>query len=228
MGETVTFPTRGGTGQGYLARPARPDTTAPGIVVLHEWWASDPQVRGVADRLAAEGFVALVPDLYHGLHAPEPGPAGLLVMGLALDAAATDVAAAADYLAGRAGGPGRVGALGFRMGGSLALWAATRSEEIVATVGWYPVLPWERMAAKWDGYRGSAAMVHLPGSGGPDPAATEQVGQAVEAAGGTFEARHYPDAADGFFNDDHPDRYDVRASALAWAHTLELFRDRLA
>jgi carboxymethylenebutenolidase len=232
MGVTVTFPTRSGTGQGYLAVPDgstdRTGGPAPAVVVVHQWWSSDPQVRGVADRFAAAGFVALVPDLYHGVPAGRPDPATDLLMGLAMDTAADDIVAAAGYLAGRPDGTARVGTVGFGIGGSLALWSAARSEQITAAAGWYPELPWERMPSKWDGYRDTAALVHLPERGGPDPAAVDGLAQAVATAGGLLTPHTYAGTRPAFFNDDRPAAYDGDAAVLSWARTLELFRHRLA
>ena len=65
MSETmVEFPANGTTAGGYLAIPD--SGHGPGVVVLQEWWGLVPQIKGVCDRLASEGFVALAPDLYHG------------------------------------------------------------------------------------------------------------------------------------------------------------------
>lgn len=222
MGETVTFPSDSGTGRGYLAVPDSVAGTAPAVVVLHEWWATDSHVRAVADRFAAAGVTALVPDLYRGLRATEPDPARRLLMGLAMDAAADEVAAAARFLTSRAPGA-PVGTVGFRTGGSLALWSAACAEEITLAVAFYPTLPWERMAAKWDGFHGCRAMVHTAAgqSGGPG---AETARQAVEKAGGDWLEYEYPDAPDGFFNDDRPACYDRDAAALSWARSLEALR----
>ena len=89
----------GSATQGYLATPA--SGTGPGVVVIQEWWGMDAHIRDVADRLAAEGFVALAPDLYHGKETREPDEAEKLMMGLAMDGAAEDIVAAAGYLADR-------------------------------------------------------------------------------------------------------------------------------
>ena len=63
MGSTVSFQRPDGQSvNGYLAEPAAPKG-APAIVVIQEWWGLNDQIRGVADRLAAAGYVALVPDL---------------------------------------------------------------------------------------------------------------------------------------------------------------------
>src|SRR6476646_576503 len=98
MGEMIEFPSNGTTGQGYLATPA--GGRGPGVVVIQEWWGLVPHIREVADRFAAAGFVALAPDLYHGLHTSEPDEAVKLLMGLAMDQAGQDIAGAADHLVG--------------------------------------------------------------------------------------------------------------------------------
>ena len=65
-GKTITFKRPDGKDvSGYLATPAKTEG-APAIVVIQEWWGLNDQIRGVADRLAAAGYLALVPDLYRG------------------------------------------------------------------------------------------------------------------------------------------------------------------
>ena len=64
MGELVEFPSNGAGASGYLATPE--GGSGPGVIVVQEWWGLDSGIREMADRLAAEGFVALAPDLYHG------------------------------------------------------------------------------------------------------------------------------------------------------------------
>ena len=67
MGHMVTFQRPDGKDvQGYLAEPAQPDG-APAVVVIQEWWGLNAQIRGVAERLAQAGYLALVPDLAAGL-----------------------------------------------------------------------------------------------------------------------------------------------------------------
>ena len=67
MGKTIEFDRPDGKKcSGYLEIPEEDGETASGIVVLQEWWGLNDQIRAVADRLADEGYRALVPDLYHG------------------------------------------------------------------------------------------------------------------------------------------------------------------
>ncbi|HEX5597445.1 MAG TPA: dienelactone hydrolase family protein [Micromonosporaceae bacterium] len=227
MGEMVSYRSDGGPSQGYLALPSGAETR-PAVIVIQEWWGLVPHITTVADRFAEAGFIAFAPDLYRGISTCEPDEAGRLIMGLAMDQAARDIAGAADYLAARADVSGKVGCVGFCTGGSLALWSATLSERIVATAGFYPRLPWERMSPQWANYAGKSAIIHCPENGAATTAdGVLLAGQAIEAVGGHCARYDYAGAAHGFFNDDRPESYHPQASATAWARTLELFRAKL-
>ena len=128
----------GQTVQGYLAEPAH-SNGAPAIVVIHEWWGLNDQIRGVADRLALAGFQALVPDLYRGKSTVEQEEAHHLMTDLDFsDAASQDIRGAVQFLKARAS---KVGLTGFCMGGALTLLALTQSPEIDAGVTWYGCPP---------------------------------------------------------------------------------------
>jgi carboxymethylenebutenolidase len=227
MGEQVTFASNGDSAEGYLALP--PGGAGPGVIVIQEWWGLVPHVQDLADRFARDGFVALAPDLYHGARTTEPDEAGKLLMGLAMDRAAKDIAGAATYLTGRGETTGGgVGAVGFCMGGSLALWSATIAPEIKVAVGFYPAIPWERMAPDWPSYAGKAAQIHAAeGDGGTQAAGIQQAKGAIEAAGGTVELYDYPGTQHAFVNDTRPEVYDADATGLALDRTLALLRGRL-
>ena len=137
MAETVEFKSNGHMASGYLATPA--SGTGPGVLVIQEWWGLDGSLKEMADRLAAAGFVALAPDLYHGEVAAhdEMDKAAHLMQGLPADRAAKDMSGAVDFLAGRASGKG-VGVVGFCMGGMLSfLIAAGRPDQVKAVVPFY-------------------------------------------------------------------------------------------
>jgi carboxymethylenebutenolidase len=226
MGETVSYASNGGASEGYLALP--PKNAGGAVIVIQEWWGVVPHIKSVADRFAHEGFVTLAPDLYHGVTTSEPDEAGKLIMGLAMDQAARDVAGAATYLAGRDDVTGGVGCVGFCSGGSLALWSATLSGTIIATVGFYPFLPWERMSPVWSNYAGKTAVMHCSEEDGTSAARGIQTAKrAIEEAGGECTTYDYAGTHHAFFNDDRPEVYHPDASATAWARTLELFRRRL-
>jgi len=225
MGELVSYRSNGGTSEGYLALPSG---GAPAVIVVQEWWGLVPHVKALAERFAEAGFVALAPDLFHGIQTTEPDEANRLLMGLAMDQAAKDIAGGAGYLNGRAEVTGKIGTVGFCAGGSLAMWSATLSDHVAATVGFYPFMPWERMSPQWSNYAGKANIMHCSEEDGTSAAPGIQFAKrAIEEAGGEVTTYDYPGTKHAFFNDDRPEVYDPAASASAWARTLELFRSRL-
>jgi carboxymethylenebutenolidase len=145
MGKTVTFNRPDGKSvDGYLAESAKADN-APGVVVIQEWWGLNDQIRGVADRFAAAGYRALVPDLYRGKSTVEAEEAHHLVNGLNFaDAASQDIRGAVQYLKA---GSKKVGVTGFCMGGALTLLTAGLSPEVDASVVWYGCPPLEYIDA---------------------------------------------------------------------------------
>ena len=145
MGKMISFNRPDGHAvQGYLAEPADA-SGAPAVVVIQEWWGLNDQIRGVADRMAAAGYVALVPDLYRGKSTVEAEEAHHLMTGLNFgDAAAQDVRGAVQYLKGRAA---KVGVTGFCMGGALTILALTMVPEADAGVVWYGLPPLEYVDA---------------------------------------------------------------------------------
>ncbi|MER5605718.1 dienelactone hydrolase family protein [Micromonospora tulbaghiae] len=227
MGEMVSFTGNGGTSEGYLAIPSG-GAASPAVIVIQDWWGLVPHVRAVVDRFAEAGFVALAPDFRHGGPAVKPTEPRLMLNSSQMDEAASDIAAAAEYLASRSEVAGKVGCAGFCAGASLALWSGTFSERIVATTGFYPRLPWEGMATDWADYAGKAALIHCSEADGLSAAdGVQSVRRSIESAGGTCQTFDYPGTAHAFFNEDRPEHFDQRAAATAWARTLELFRAKL-
>ncbi|HEX6730054.1 MAG TPA: dienelactone hydrolase family protein, partial [Pyrinomonadaceae bacterium] len=95
-GRMVQFSSNGGTTPGYLAIPEK--GSGPGVVVIQEWWGLVDHIKDVCDRFAAEGYVALAPDLYHGETTKSPGEAGKMMMSLQIDQAEKDLRGAIKYL----------------------------------------------------------------------------------------------------------------------------------
>ena len=139
MAETVEFQSNGGTASGHLVKPA--SGSGPGVVVVQEWWGLDPSIKEWAERLAEAGFVALVPDLYHGDLAQhdEMDKAAHLMNSLPPDRAGRDMSGAVDFLADHAATTGSdIGVMGFCMGGMLTfVLAALRPDRIKAIVPFY-------------------------------------------------------------------------------------------
>ena len=227
MTDTVTITSGAGDLPGYLAAPA--SGSGPGIVVIQEWWGLVPHIRSVADRLAAAGFVALAPDLFRGVATTEPDEAAKLMMGLQVSSAASDIAAAADQLVRSGRVPGdQVGAMGFCMGGGLAMLAPTVSPHIDCTAAFYPAMPWPDYHPAWANYSGREALVNqcegdIPSTG----ADIARYAAEIAEHGGVVVVETYPGTHHAFFNDDRPEVYDAAAAALAWDRSLAMFHRRL-
>jgi carboxymethylenebutenolidase len=223
MGERITFKTNGTTTPGYLARP---EGRGPGIVVIQEWWGLVPHIEDVADRFAAEGFVALAPDLYHGRSATSPDQAGKMMMAMRVDEAERDLAAAIDHLVARPEvSAKKVGTIGFCMGGALSLFAASKNPEVGACVVFYGGHP----AVKPDLPALEAPVLGL--YAGKDtfvsPAVVKTLDEELTRLGKRHEFHTYPGADHAFFNDARPEVYDPAAAADAWSRALAFFRREL-
>jgi len=223
MGEIVEFPSNGTSGQGYLATPA--SGSGPGVIVVQEWWGLVDHIKDVCDRFAAEGFVALAPDLYRGQSASEPDEAGKLMMQMNIDEASKDLSGAVDFLDARSEGDG-VGVIGFCMGGAVALYLATkRGDKVKATVPFYGVIGW--IQPEWSGLGGPIQGHYAEQDDFASPDAVASLVKQVEAEGGQIEAFTYPGTEHAFFNDTRPEVHDAAASQQAWERSLAFLREHL-
>ena len=146
MGQMIEFQRPDGQSvPAYLAEAANP---VGAVVVIQEWWGLNDQIKGVAHRLAAAGFTALVPDLYRGQSTVEAEEAHHLMDGLNFgEAASQDIRGAVQHLKGLKLGSGKVAVTGFCMGGALTVLAATMAPELDAAVVWYGMPPLEYVDA---------------------------------------------------------------------------------
>jgi carboxymethylenebutenolidase len=120
--------------QAFLAEPEGKGPH-PGLVVIQEWWGLNDWIKDNAKRLAAKGFVALAPDLYRGKVATEMKTAAALAKGLPADRAVRDLKASVDYLAAQPNvDKGRIGSIGWCMGGGYSLQLALADPRIMACV----------------------------------------------------------------------------------------------
>ena len=223
MGARVTFNAGEQPCQGYLARPA--SGAGPGVLLLHAWWGLNDFFRGFADRLAAEGFVVLAPDLYGGQIARTVAEAEAL-SGAAQPVPHRDqVLAARSYLLGLDGltSP-RYGAVGCSMGAFNSLWlSAEHPEHLAAVVAFYDANdgPFDRSEA--------AYQFHLAAS---DPYVDADFRVLMETqlreAGRPAEYFDYPGTGHWFIEADRPDAYIPAAADLAWGRTVAFLRRELA
>ena len=218
----------GQTVKGYLAEPVD-KATAPGVVVIQEWWGLDDEVKAVADRLAKAGYRALVPDLYRGKLAIEANEAEHLMGNLNFgDAAGQDIRGAVQYL--KATGSAKVAVTGFCMGGALTILAACNVPELDASIVWYgnPPLEYVKADAISKPMLGHWAMhdEFFPIAG------VDQLEQKLKQAGVDYEFHRY-DTKHAFANPKSDARglallkYNAEAAQLAWERTLNFLQKNI-
>jgi carboxymethylenebutenolidase len=227
MGDIVEFPSNGHTASGYLA--PNPNGVGAGVVVIQEWWGLVPHIKDVADRLAAEGFTVLAPDLFHGKTTTEPDEAGKLMMALNVDQAGKDMSGAVDYLLGRdeVEGP-KVGVIGFCMGGGLAMvLACQRPDAIGAAVPFYGLIPWEHAQPDYS-QLDAPVLGHYAGDDGFfTPELVDDLQSKLNSLGKQADLEVYPGVDHAFFNDTRPEVYDAESSARAWVQTVGFLHTNL-
>ena len=230
MTETLTITTPDGGFQAYLARPAT--TPAAAVVVIQEIFGVNAVMRQVADDLADQGFLAIVPDLFWRL---EPGVqltdksqadwdrAFALLNAFDIDMGVEDIQATITAVRHHRDCTGKVGSVGFCLGGKLAYLTATRTD-VDASVGYYGL--------DIDSFVGEAERLHSPLM-----LHIAQEDQFVPKAAqdrmiaGLNNHPHaqlfsYP-GVDHAFAREGGDHYDATAAAAANARTLELFKTSL-
>lgn len=229
MGEMVTFASNGHDARGHLAIPD--SGSGPGLLVIQEWWGLNDQMKGVADMLATQGFVALAPDLYHGELAghDEMDKAGELMTNLPPERAARDMSGAVDYLVSHDATTGDgVGVIGFCMGGLLSFMiAAQRGDVVKAAVPFYG-FPQGDGEPDWSGLT-AAIRGHMsnPDDFFPPEAATE-LGARLRAMGKDVEITIH-DAGHAFMNEtDAIGTYDPDLAATLWPQVVGFLHERLA
>jgi carboxymethylenebutenolidase len=223
--EMVEFPSNGSTTSGFLARPEG-DGPFPGVVVVQEWWGLNDNIKDIAERFAREGFVAFAPDLYHGRVVKEPDEAMKLMMALDTNRASQELVKATEHLSQQPYLRGRgIGAIGFCMGGGLALTLATDSPLIRAAAPFYGAPP--DPIDKVQNLRGPVFAVFAEHDDWIGPPVREKLQQAMTEHSKQFEFKVYPGTDHAFFNDTRPEVYNKDASDDAWNKVLELFRRNL-
>lgn len=226
MGESVSFKSNGGTCNGYLASNAA-NASAPGVVLIQEWWGLVPHICDVADRLAAEGFTVLAPDLYNGESSTEPDEAGKLMMGLNLQHAAKDMSGAVDFLQEKTGRT-KVGVVGFCMGGGLTLaLACQRPDAVAAAAPFYGVIPWPEAQPNWDALTAVVEGHYAENDAFASPEMAQALEEDLRKRGKNATFHVYAGTDHAFFNDERPEVYNAAASSTAWTRTLALFRANL-
>jgi carboxymethylenebutenolidase len=217
-----------GSGEGiagaFVAWPAGAKP-APAIIVVHEWWGLNSQIREVARRLSSQGYLAIVPDLYHGKVASDPMRAHELMRGLdRSEALGTLEAAAAWVRAQPRAAKSRVGAIGFCMGGGLAQDLALQDAGVAAVVMFYGGP--ESDPAKLARLKGALQAHFGEQDDGIPIKRVDEFRAALQKAGKSADIYVYPGAGHAFMHEGLPS-FRPDAARQAWARTLAFFQKHL-
>jgi carboxymethylenebutenolidase len=212
--------------QGYFARPKLVAGPLPGVIVIHEWWGLNDNIRSMTERLAGEGYAALAVDLYEGQVADDPDRARQLASASRnrVPAIQDNLRQARDYLAREVEAP-KIGSIGWCFGGGWSLATAELlGDRIDAAVIYYGRLTSDpqrllRVEAPILGIFGSEDRAISVESVREFEAALQKRGQPVEI--------HIYEGADHAFANPSGTRYDAEAAADAWRKTRTFLREHL-
>jgi len=228
MGKTISYGKVGGVPvEGYLVRPKKARGRLPGLIVIHEWWGLNDNVRDEAARLAAEGYVVLAVDLYAGKIATQPPEAMKLSQQLTANPgpAEENLRAAYAWLDQVEKAP-RIGTVGWCLGGRWSLRTALLlPDQVDATVIYYGTVKADEA---------ELARLQMPILGlfaSKDrivPAPTVMAFEATMKRLGKDVAIHMYEGADHAFANPSGTAYEPRAAEDAWRLTTAFLRENLA
>lgn len=231
-GQTISIPTSAGPMSGYLARPGLTGT-GPGVVVIQEIFGVNTEMRRICDELARQGFVALSPDLFHRIEPnivltdnteEEWGRAFELYQAFDVDTGTDDIAAAVNALRAHEACTGKVGAVGYCLGGLMAFLTAARTDADAA-VGYYGVGIQDRLAEA--NKIESGLLLHIAGKDQFVPPEAQTAMRSALANHPQVTLREYPEMDHAFARVGGA-HYDAESAGAADAATLAFFRERLA
>ena len=224
----VQYPSGNVTMKAFVAA-SQTKEKRPAVIVVQEWWGLTDHIKDIARRYAAEGYVAIAPDLYsrqgYAL-TTDAGEAGKLMNALKQEDGLSDLNATVAYLKSVPEVDGtRIGVTGFCMGGSYALMLPCVNLAVKAAVSFYgqvpnPDAPLQKLACP---------VLYLYGE--DDGWITKADAQRLAAALKTYnkpgEIRTYPGAPHAFFRDTDPSVYRPEAAKDAWGRTKAFFKQHL-
>ncbi len=219
--ETLNFGTAHGETTAYVAMPE--DEVKKAVILIQEYWGLNDHIKNIAERYAAEGYVAIAPDLYRGKMATKPSDAKELMGNLKLEDGLDTIKHTIET-AKETYGISSFGISGYCMGGTYALRAACEIADIKAAAPFYGDIPPEDVLQKLQAPTIFFAGLHDAWIN-PAKVGTElkevalKHGLPVEVV--TYDADH------AFFNDTRPEVYKVEAAQDAWKKVLNLFGGNL-
>jgi carboxymethylenebutenolidase len=207
----------------YVASPRQ--KKAPAVLVIHEVFGLNDHIRSIADRIAREGYFAIAPNFFARASDPPKDASNVDAIRKAAasippEAANRDMQAALDFIKGKKGVIPRLASVGFCMGGGFSYRLAAYTEDLAGAVIFYGRTPLELVPQVKCPLLASFGETDT----GIPPARVQEWVDALKKAGKSIDAKIYPGAGHGFFNDTRPQAYHATAAADAWQRTLKFFK----
>jgi carboxymethylenebutenolidase len=212
----------------YLSRNNK-GTPKGAVLVIHEVFGLNDHIKGIADRISAEGYLALAPNFFIRVAQTPPQDdkdmAALRKAASSIppEVAIKDMQAGLDFLKTLHSRALRMVSIGWCMGGGFSYQIATHTKDLAGAVIFYGRTPVELVPQV------SCPLLCNFGEldQGIPPAKVKEFEEALKKAGKQADIKIYPGAKHGFFNDTRPEAYNAEAAADAWARTLKFFRARM-
>lgn len=200
------------------------DGLFPGVVVLQEWWGLEPHIKDITERFARRGYASVAPDLYHGEVTSQPDEARKLIMALDRPRAVSEVAGTVDYLKSQSFSNGKVGTVGYCMGGGLSIATACNTDNLDAAVIYYGSNP---DADQLSSVTCPVLGLYVGDDGGIPLSTVVELSEALEKNGTPYDIHIYGGAPHAFFNGTR-ESFRESPSAHSWASTLAFFTENLS
>lgn len=212
---------------GYFVAPADMFEPLPAVIMIHEWWGLNDNIRAMADRLAAEGYIVLAVDLYGGETATTPAEARQLMLSVVEDpeTANENIRDAYKFVSETASAP-RVGSLGWCFGGAWSLNAAQLfPDELDASIIFYGQVTDDD--EKLRAITAPILGLFAANDRAIKVATVEAFREALERLRKTHEIHVYPDVGHAFANPTG-NNYNAAAATDAWERTLAFLQTHLS
>jgi carboxymethylenebutenolidase len=210
-----------------VAEPAGSEPRAA-VIVVQEWCGLNENIRDIARRFAAEGYIAVAPDLYsrqgHKV-ASDPNTAAELMSGLQKPDGIADLKTTIGWIREQPRTrTAKIGVTGYCMGGSYAMLLPCESKDVAAAAPFYGEVPPDSTLA----HLGCPVFyAYGENDGWIQRKDVDRLAAYLKKSGKSGEVKIYTGCAHGFFNDTRKDVYNADAARDAWAHTLRLFAANL-
>ncbi len=207
--------------KGVMAVPAK--LPAPTVLLVHEWWGLNDQIKSVAAEFAKQGYLAVAVDLYNGETTTSSAKAGRLMKAVDDKRATRQIKTMADWLRTHKDSTGKIGTVGWCFGGGWSLNCSIATP-VNATVIYYGHVT--RSARQLASLKGPVLGHFATKDNWITKAMVEGFESAMKKAGKTDLTVNWYEANHAFANPSSA-RYDQKDAALAWQRTLDFYKKHL-